>query len=261
METTPTLWLRSPGVRRQRERVVGFEDAPNREGNRRGRNVEGIRPLEIEASKGQVPITCQSAKENHNIKQREGKSTRAFITRYTDDTLQILDLPSTYKGLIEKAYTWVEAREVATDGILNNRRDDSERSKKFSWDPRYKKVAKTFEQPPRFLGANWSKDKTRYCHFHEDYGHETNQCRELKHQIEEAVKSGQLAHLVKGVKEKKEKTTSTSLEGRKKEEKKPILDKVYVLMISKKNHNVKKRPANHRARYGKSLSHPFRMLA
>ncbi|GKA66238.1 hypothetical protein Tco_0766046 [Tanacetum coccineum] len=28
----------------------------------------------------------------HNIKQREGESTRAFITRYTDDTLQILGL-------------------------------------------------------------------------------------------------------------------------------------------------------------------------
>ncbi|GKB81794.1 hypothetical protein Tco_0948689 [Tanacetum coccineum] len=67
----------------------------------------------------------------HNIKQREGESTRAFITRYTDDTLQILvlheeqrisgfvhglrirslvehlsmDLPSTYKGLMEKTYT------------------------------------------------------------------------------------------------------------------------------------------------------------
>ncbi|GJV08973.1 hypothetical protein Tco_1346629 [Tanacetum coccineum] len=64
----------------------------------------------------------------HNIKQRDGKSTRAFITRYTDDTLQILglhkeqrisgfvhgiktrslvellstDLPTTYKGLMEK---------------------------------------------------------------------------------------------------------------------------------------------------------------
>ncbi|GKB84306.1 reverse transcriptase domain-containing protein [Tanacetum coccineum] len=239
----------------------------------------------------------------HNIKQREGESTRAFITRYTDDTLQILglheeqrisgfvhglrtrslvehlstDLPSTYKGLMEKTYTWVEAREVATNGVSNNRRDDFERSKKFSWgnsigqkdrgrfspykgqnhkllsnlvkSPREilatEKVAKTFEQPPRLPGANWSKDKTRYCHFHEDYGHETNQCRELKHQIEEAVKSGQLAHLVKGVKEKKEKTTGTRSEERKKEEKKPTLDKVSVLMISGKNRNVKKRPANH----------------
>nr|GEY39359.1 hypothetical protein [Tanacetum cinerariifolium] len=34
-EATPTLWLRSPGVRRQRERVMGFEDAPNKEGNMR----------------------------------------------------------------------------------------------------------------------------------------------------------------------------------------------------------------------------------
>ncbi|GKC10572.1 reverse transcriptase domain-containing protein [Tanacetum coccineum] len=81
------------------------------------------------------------------------------------------------------------------------------------------KVAKTFEQPPRLPGANWSKDKTRYYHFHEDYGHETNQCRELKHQIEEAVKSGQLAHLVKGVKEKKEKTTGSS---------DPVIIKVYI---------------------------------
>ncbi|GJU81409.1 hypothetical protein Tco_1283774 [Tanacetum coccineum] len=52
-EATPTLRLRSPGVRRQRERVVGFEDAPNREGNRRGRNVEGFRPSEIEAREGE----------------------------------------------------------------------------------------------------------------------------------------------------------------------------------------------------------------
>ncbi|GKC36658.1 reverse transcriptase domain-containing protein [Tanacetum coccineum] len=192
----------------------------------------------------------------HNIEQKEGESTRAFITRYTDDTLQILglheeqrisgfvhglktrslvehlstDLPSTYKGLMEKTYTWVEAREVATNGVLNNRRDDLERSKKFSWgnnigpkdigrfsyykwqnhkllsnlvkSPREilatEKVAKTFKQPPRLPGANWSKDRTKYCHFHEEYGHETNQCQELRHQIEEAVKSGQLAHLVKG---------------------------------------------------------------
>ncbi|GJW67109.1 reverse transcriptase domain-containing protein [Tanacetum coccineum] len=88
----------------------------------------------------------------HNIKQREGESTRAFITRYTDDTLQILglheeqrisgfvhglrtrslvehlstDLPTTYKGLMEKTYTWIEAREVATNGTPNDRRENFE---------------------------------------------------------------------------------------------------------------------------------------
>ncbi|GJX34378.1 reverse transcriptase domain-containing protein [Tanacetum coccineum] len=88
----------------------------------------------------------------HNIKQREGESVRAFATRYTDDTLQILglhedqpisgfvhglkarnlvehlstDLPSTYKGLMEKTYTWIEVREVATNGAPNDRRDNFE---------------------------------------------------------------------------------------------------------------------------------------
>nr|GEV73962.1 hypothetical protein [Tanacetum cinerariifolium] len=52
-KATPTLRLRSPRVRRQQERVVGFEDAPKREGNKRGRNTEGIRHLEIEAREGE----------------------------------------------------------------------------------------------------------------------------------------------------------------------------------------------------------------
>nr|GFA08609.1 hypothetical protein [Tanacetum cinerariifolium] len=48
-EATPTLWPRSLVVHRQRERVVRFEEAPNREGSRRGRNAKGIRPSKIEA--------------------------------------------------------------------------------------------------------------------------------------------------------------------------------------------------------------------
>nr|GEX65370.1 hypothetical protein [Tanacetum cinerariifolium] len=53
-KATPTLRLRSPRVLRQPERVVGFEDALNREGNRRGRNAEGIRPSKIEAREASV---------------------------------------------------------------------------------------------------------------------------------------------------------------------------------------------------------------
>ncbi|GJY59601.1 reverse transcriptase domain-containing protein [Tanacetum coccineum] len=82
----------------------------------------------------------------HNIKQREGEIVRAFATRYTDDTLQILglhedqrisgfihglkarnlvehlsiDLPSTYKGFMEKTYTWIEEREVAINGSADD---------------------------------------------------------------------------------------------------------------------------------------------
>ncbi|GKB64458.1 hypothetical protein Tco_0920644 [Tanacetum coccineum] len=177
----------------------------------------------------------------HNIKQREGESTRAFATRYTDDTLQIL-------GSDGKTYTWIEAREVATNGALSDRRENFKRSKKSSWDnnrgqkgrdrfspyrgpnhgllsslsksPREilatEKVARSFEQPPRMFGSRRSRDMSKYCHFHEDHGHDTNDCRQLRRQIEEAVKSGQLSYLVKGIKKERAKASENQrVEGKK----------------------------------------------
>ncbi|GKA68992.1 hypothetical protein Tco_0775056, partial [Tanacetum coccineum] len=71
----------------------------------------------------------------HNIKQREDKSVRAFATR-TRNLVEHLstNLPSTYKGLMETTCTWIEAREVATNGAPNDRRNGFERSRKSSWD-------------------------------------------------------------------------------------------------------------------------------
>ncbi|GJY86329.1 hypothetical protein Tco_0500355 [Tanacetum coccineum] len=166
--------------------------------------------------------------------QRDGKSTRAFATQYTDDTLQILrlheeqcisgfvhglktislveflstDLPTTYKGLMEKTYTFIEAKEVATNRALSDHKEGFDRlNKGFSWDnkkvkkknqdrfspykgsnhglltnlsksPREilatKKVAKAFGHPPRMVGSRGSRDMYKYCHFHEDHGHKTN---------------------------------------------------------------------------------------
>ncbi|GKB21648.1 hypothetical protein Tco_0855571 [Tanacetum coccineum] len=48
-DVTPPLRTRSPRVRRQRERVVGFEEAPNRERSIIGRNIEGNGPSEARA--------------------------------------------------------------------------------------------------------------------------------------------------------------------------------------------------------------------
>ncbi|GJU35197.1 reverse transcriptase domain-containing protein [Tanacetum coccineum] len=157
------------------------------------------------------------------------------------------DLSTTYKGLMERTYTWIEVREVTTNGTLNDHQESLDKfKKKSSWDnnkgkknkyqfslycgsnhgllsnlsksPREilatKKVVKTFEQPPRLIESRRSCDMSKYCHFHEDHGHDTNQCWELKHQIEEAIKSGQLAHLVKGIKEGKAKVSDTQLERR-----------------------------------------------
>ena len=50
------------------------------------------------------------------------------------------------------------------------------------------KAAKAFDPPPCMASKSKNRGTTKYCYFHEDFGHETNNYREMKKQIEEAVK-------------------------------------------------------------------------
>ncbi|KAK1406979.1 hypothetical protein QVD17_38589 [Tagetes erecta] len=49
---------------------------------------------------------------------------------------------------------------------------------------------------------NVNKNSRQYCDFHREKGHDTDDCIILKRQIEAAVKSGKLAHLVREIKKK-----------------------------------------------------------
>ena len=41
------------------------------------------------------------------------------------------------------------------------------------------------------------RDKKKYCHFHKDHGHYTEDCKDLKEQIEELIQKGKLQKFVK----------------------------------------------------------------
>ncbi|XP_071704966.1 uncharacterized protein [Rutidosis leptorrhynchoides] len=61
----------------------------------------------------------------------------------------------------------------------------------------------------------------RFCDFHSDYGHDTDEFFNLKKAIEEAVRSGKLYHLIKVIRNPKKERVDEPLD----EEKKPQIDK------------------------------------
>ncbi|GJV60259.1 reverse transcriptase domain-containing protein [Tanacetum coccineum] len=138
--------------------------------------------------------------------------------------------PDNYLHIFEGAIP----REVATNGAPNDRREGFNRSRKNpSWDNN--KGQKNRDRNRR------SHDMTKYFHFYEDHGHDTNDFCELRHQIEEAVKSAQLSHLVKGIKKGKAKTLDTQWGEWKKGDKVTAPAEAPILMISRRDHTTKRK--------------------
>ncbi|GJU88762.1 hypothetical protein Tco_1301185 [Tanacetum coccineum] len=134
------------------------------------------------------------------------------------------ELPESYDELMEKTYTWLQAEETASKGKPitfmdkitgdktqkgrpweGSRKTNREKQDRFNpykepnleilqsltKSPREilvtEKVGNTSTKPPKMVSK--IRDTSKYCEFHQDYGHDTNACRELKNQIEEAVNS------------------------------------------------------------------------
>ncbi|XP_071727733.1 uncharacterized protein [Rutidosis leptorrhynchoides] len=57
------------------------------------------------------------------------------------------------------------------------------------------RVARSFPDPQP-LAENSRRDKSKFCIFHDDYGHDTNRCRDLAELIAEAYEQGKLEHLI-----------------------------------------------------------------
>lgn len=52
--------------------------------------------------------------------------------------------------------------------------------------------------PPRMKpDSNNRRNRDKYCRYHRDYGHDTNDCYNLKNLIEAMIRRGQLANYVR----------------------------------------------------------------
>ncbi|GKE09788.1 hypothetical protein Tco_1413339 [Tanacetum coccineum] len=63
--------------------------------------------------------------------------------------------------------------------------------------------------PPPMSGALEARDKNKSCQFYKDKRHNMDDCLHLRMKIKEAIKSGQLVHLVKEIKQSNSKASTS----------------------------------------------------
>nr|GFB41107.1 reverse transcriptase domain-containing protein [Tanacetum cinerariifolium] len=66
--------------------------------------------------------------------------------------------------------------------------------------------ANKFQPPPPMVTPVEKRNSSKFCDFHNDKGHNTDKCMQLKKQIEELVRAGKLSHLINEMKQGREQT-------------------------------------------------------
>nr|GEW68688.1 reverse transcriptase domain-containing protein [Tanacetum cinerariifolium] len=117
--------------------------------------------------------------EIHNIKQRDGETIEDFMEREA-------------------------AASSKKKGHVSSKPQDQ--SKRHSADKRTPKEilateASKFQPPPSMVTPVEKRSSNKFCDFHNDKGHSTDECMQLKKQIEELMRAGKLSHLIKKIKQ------------------------------------------------------------
>ena len=78
--------------------------------------------------------------------------------------------------------------------------------------------------PEKMKGDPNKRNRNKYCCFHRDYGHDTDECFDLKQQIENLIRQGKLRNFLgRDHKDKK-------LKGKIEESSRPLLEEIRVII-------------------------------
>ncbi|GJR32348.1 hypothetical protein Tco_1108580 [Tanacetum coccineum] len=172
--------------------------------------------------------------EIHHIKQRDGESTEDFMERYKEEVLDVEGAPEcmkisgfmhgiTHPELIKRLYEKIprsmdEMYNVTTSFLQGEVAAFSHGRKKAptSWKSdrkpeRFSLLTKTpkeiftlekgkFKAPPPMVTPADKRDPNKYCEFHEDTGHSTDEYMQLRKQIDEMIKASKLSQFIKELK-------------------------------------------------------------
>nr|GEU49520.1 hypothetical protein [Tanacetum cinerariifolium] len=145
--------------------------------------------------------------EIHNIKQRDGETIEDFMKRFKIETRREAAAASKKKGHV----SW-KPQDQSKKHSLDKRSDFRGHSRDERGSNRFTPLTRTpkeilateaskFQPPPPMVTPVEKRSSNKFCDFHNDKGHSTDECMQLKKQIEELVRAGKLSHLIKEIKQ------------------------------------------------------------
>nr|GEV35675.1 reverse transcriptase domain-containing protein [Tanacetum cinerariifolium] len=170
--------------------------------------------------------------EIHNIKQKDGETIEDFMERFKVETgrmkgapecMRIFEFmhkvnnPELTKRLNEHVPKTVEEMMFTTTAFIRGEavaaskkkghapwrtHDQSKMQTSEKRTPKEILATETdkFQPPPPMVTPVEKRSSNKFCDFHNDKGHSTDECMQLKRQIEELVRAGKLSYLIKEIK-------------------------------------------------------------
>ncbi|GJU21266.1 reverse transcriptase domain-containing protein [Tanacetum coccineum] len=163
----------------------------------------------------------------HNIKQRDGETIEEFMERFKVETGRMkgapecmrisgfmhgVNNPELTKRLNEHVPKTMEEMMITTTAFIRGEAAAAGKKKGHtSWrtqdqskrhgSERRSDFRGKFKPPPPMVTPVEKRSSNKFCDFHNDKGHSTDECMQLKKQIEELVRAGKLSHLIKEIKQ------------------------------------------------------------
>nr|GEX66040.1 reverse transcriptase domain-containing protein [Tanacetum cinerariifolium] len=163
----------------------------------------------------------------HNIKQWDGETLEDFIKRFKIETgrmkgapecmrisgfMHEINNPDLIKRLNEHVPKTMEEMMIATTAFIRGETAAASKRKGHGGAYRFTLLTRTpkeifaaeankFQPPPPMVTLVEKRNSNKFCDFHNDKGHSTDKCMQLKKQIEELVRAGKLSHLIKEIKQ------------------------------------------------------------
>ncbi|GJW98464.1 hypothetical protein Tco_0180272 [Tanacetum coccineum] len=176
------------------------------EGNKDPEDHLGIFSAAPEQEEWPMLVWCKMFCQTLGGARRQNEGLQAFMDRFKSESSHIKGVPSVLRIVAFMHGPGIRKSGEAAVGSAEMVHPPQEDKGYDTFTPLIKTLKEilaiesvSFLEPPPLIGTPEKQNLNKLCDYHGDRGHNTNNCYQLKKQIEEAVSSGKLAHLVKDI--------------------------------------------------------------